>query len=56
MQDIFAFLVSAFGWRVVAAMVGLDHEGALLSEGRKDSSRWRLVLVYNLVRIRELLP
>ena len=56
MQDIFAFPVRAFSWRVVAAMVGLDHEGALLSKGRKDSSRRRLVLVYNFVRVCELLP
>ena len=37
-------------------MVRLDHERALLSKGREDSRGWRLIVVYSLVRIRELLP
>jgi hypothetical protein len=37
-------------------MVGLDHERALLSKRREDSHDRRLIVVYSLVRIRELLP
>src|SRR5712671_1172140 len=55
-QDILALFIRGFGWGVVAAEIGLDHERALLSQGREDGGGRRLVVIYNFVRIHELLP